>query len=97
MLKNLFIFLSTKDLKYGVYCLYLAVVWSSNILFIEGWNNYFIEPSSLILRNNMAVISIYAQIVMIFTLTAIFIDAKKSEINSRELFIFLHKQKLLFD
>ena len=76
-LYNLFIFLSTKDSKYGVYCLYLAVVWSSQILFIEGWNNYFIEPSSLILRNNMAVISIYAQIVMIFTLTAIFIDAKK--------------------
>ena len=37
-LYNLFIFLSTKDSKYGVYCLYLAVVWSSQILFIEGWN-----------------------------------------------------------
>ncbi len=77
-LYNLFIFLSTKDPKYGVYCLYLAVVWSSQILFIEGWLNYFLEPSSPILRNNMAVISIYAQIVMIFTLTAIFIDAKKN-------------------
>ena len=40
-----FYFPLTKDPKYGVYCLYLAVVWISQILFIEGWLNYFLEPS----------------------------------------------------
>ena len=76
-LYNLFIYFSTGDNKYGVYCLYLFIVWVSQALLIEGWLNFFTNQTNPLLSNNSVVIGIFLQSAISFYLTAVFLDTKK--------------------
>jgi HPt (histidine-containing phosphotransfer) domain-containing protein len=73
---NFFIFISTRDKKYGVYCLYLIIVFFGQSLLITGWFNHIIMPKKPILSNNFALMILYWQASISIYLTAIFLNTK---------------------